>query len=64
LTAVRVKVVVPAERSREFTDRLIHLDAAIDGILLIPQQAALDVYVLERESVLTAHQRRQGANLE
>src|SRR5262245_26650393 len=41
---------------------MIHLDSTVNGVLLVPQQAALDVHVLESECVLGAHQRRQRAN--
>src|SRR4051812_47398647 len=44
--AVGIKAVRPTQRRAEFTHGLIHLDAAADGRLLIPQQAALDVHVL------------------
>ena len=60
--AVGIEAVVPTHRGGEFAHGLVHLDSPIDGVFLVPQEAAVDVHVLEREGVLGAHQRGQRAN--
>src|ERR1017187_524463 len=63
--AVGIVTVVPTDRGGQvLTHGLIHLDAAIDGVFLVPNDAALDVEVLVRKGGLGAHQRRQRADKE
>ena len=54
--AVGIEAVVPTQRGGDFAHGLIHLDSAIDGVFLVPQQAASDVHVFEGEGVLGADQ--------
>src|ERR1035437_6248267 len=62
--AVGIVTVVPTERCGEvFSQCLIHLDTAIDGVFLIPNDVALDVEVLVSKRGLGAHQRRQRTDL-
>ncbi len=42
---------------------VIELDATIDGVLLIPEKAALDVHILKGECILRPNQRWQGTDL-
>src|ERR1035437_7336089 len=63
--AAGIVTVVPAERGGQvLTHGLINLNAAIDGVFLVQNDAALDVEVLVRKGGLGAHQRRQRANKE
>src|SRR2546425_1250395 len=58
---VGVKSVIPGHRERDRPQSVIPLDAAIDGIFLVPEESALDVHVLERKRVLRTDERRQLA---
>ena len=63
--AVGIVTVVPTERGAQvLTQGLIHLEAAIDGVFLVPDDAALDVEVLIRKGGLGAHQRGKRADKE
>jgi hypothetical protein len=61
---VRVKAVIPRKREGERIHRVVQLSAAADRWLLVPQEAALDVHVLECEGIFSADQRRQFASLD
>src|SRR5579862_5504237 len=61
---VGVEPVVPAYRGRELAHSLVNLNAAVDGVLLVPQQTAIDVHVFERECVLRSNQRWERSNLD
>src|ERR1035437_6377462 len=51
--AVGIVTVVPAERGGQvLTHGLIHLNATIDGVFLVPNDAALDVEILVRKGGL------------
>ena len=63
--AVGVVTVVPTERRGQvLTQGLIDLNAAIDGVFLVPDDAALDVEVLVGKGGLGAHQRGKRADKE
>src|SRR5215471_19870536 len=57
--AIGIEGIVVTKGEGEFAERLIELHAVRDGVLLVPQQATLDVHVLEAESGLGSHQRGQ-----
>src|SRR5437868_6246299 len=59
--SVRIKAVVPRKRKGQRTSSVIHLGTTVDGVFLVPQEATLDVHVLEREGVFGADQGRQLA---
>src|SRR5947207_8361222 len=59
--SVRIKTIVPRKRKGQRTSGVIHLGTTVDGVFLVPQEATLDVHVLEREGVFGADQGRQLA---
>src|SRR4051812_19439631 len=59
--SVRIKAVVPQKRKGQRTSSVIHLGTTVDGVFLVPQEATLDVHVLEREGVFGVDQGRQLA---
>src|SRR5579883_650161 len=54
--AIGIKTIIPTEGGAEFAVAPVHLQTAIDGIFLVPQQPALDVHVLEGEGIFRANQ--------
>src|SRR5438067_3179487 len=59
--SVRIKAIVPRKRKGQRTSGVVHLGTTVDGVFLVPQEATLDVHVLEREGVFGADQGRQLA---
>ena len=54
--AIGVETVTPCERGAQWPRAVVDLHPAIDGVFLVPQQAALDVHILESEGVFRADQ--------
>ena len=64
VVAVGVVAVVERDAQRDGTDGVVGLHAAAHGGFLVPEQAALDVEVLEIEGVFGADQGRQLAGFD
>src|SRR6266446_5439018 len=61
---VRVKSVIPRKREGERVGGIVQLNATVYGVFLVPQEAALNIHILKRKSVLCANQGRQLAGLD